>query len=223
MNNQRTTFEEAIDQILQVLREESPITIKALSNLSKVDSRTVSRVLEFLIVSQDHFAKTMIKLLEGKWGKVVWRRDRIDKTKLPENIREWYIKTRFFNEKCNEDMSTEQIQNLFDDTKRTSIEEVVLRIYIALEIEDDITIAEIARRTKTNRKTVIRALNLILENQEKIAQGLISKKELVIWRERSNLHELDETSIKYLLKMWYCPEEDSSISDDKERELLLLA
>ncbi len=222
-HSRRTTFEEAIDQILQVVMAESPITVKAISDLSEVDPRTVTRILEFLIDSQEDFAKTTIRILEGKWGKVVWKRDRIDKTKLPESIRDWYIKKRFFDKECQEDVSKNQIQNTFDDVKRTSIEEVVHRIYVALEIEDDITLAELARRTKTNRRTINRALELILKYQDRIARGHITKKDLVIWRDRPKLHELDETSLKYLLKMWYCPEENGSIPDDKERELLLLA
>ncbi len=221
--SKRTTFEEAIDQILKVVMVESPITVKTISDLSEIDPRTVTRILEFLINSQEDFAKTTIRILEGKWGKVVWKRDRIDKSKLPEGIRDWYIKRRFFGEECQEDVPENQIQNMFDDVKRTSIEEVVHRIYVALEIEDDITLAELSRRTKTNRRTINRALELILKYQDRMAEGHITKKDLVIWRERPKLHELDETSLKYLLKMWYCSDKDGSIPDDKERELLQLA
>ncbi len=220
---QRTTFEQAIRQILKILKTESPIAVSTISELSGTDPRTVGRVLEFLIGSQEDFAKTVIQLLEGKWGKVIWKKDRIDKEKIPKEVRAWYIQKRFFDEECQLDLKLDQLQTMFADEKRTSIEEVVRRIFIVLEIEDDITIAELARRTKVNRKTVNRALKLILEYQEEIALGYISKKELVIWRNRPQPHELDETTLKFLLQMWYCPDELDSLPDEKERELLLLA
>ncbi|RLI59745.1 MAG: hypothetical protein DRO87_02055 [Candidatus Thorarchaeota archaeon] len=199
------------------------MTIKAIADISKVDSRTANRVLEFLIQSQDHFAKTEVKILEGKWGKVIWKRDRIDKAKLPERVREWYIEARFFSEKSQQDLTLERVQDMFIDTKRTPVEEVVRRIYITLEIEDDITVAELARRTKTNRRTIDRALNLIIENQDQIATGIITKKDLVIWRPRPSMHDLDETSMMRLLKMWYFSDVNNSTPNDKERELLLSA
>jgi hypothetical protein len=161
--------------------------------------------------------------LVHKRSKVIWRKDRIDKMKMPRDVRQWYIQKRFFDEKCQLDMAIDQMKETFVDEDRTSIEEAVRRILIALEIEDDITIAELARRAKINRKTVKRALNLILEFQDEIAQGFISKKELVIWRERPQLHELDEETLRFVLQMWYCPEELEHLPDDKDMELLLLA
>jgi hypothetical protein len=112
---------------------------------------------------------------------------------------------------------------MFRDMKRTSIEEAIQRIFTALEAEDDITVGELARRTKANRRTINRALDIIQKYQDEIAQGMITKKDLVIWRNRPKLYDLDATTLKYLLKMWYCPEEDNIIPDDKERELLLSA
>jgi hypothetical protein len=111
---------------------------------------------------------------------------------------------------------------MFEDDLRTSIEETVRRIFRVLEIEDDITIAELARRTRTNRKTVERALALILKYQDDIAQGHVSKKELVVWRRRPQLHELDETSLRHVLRMWFCPSETDNLQDDRKRELLQL-
>ncbi|MHA1908952.1 MAG: hypothetical protein ACW98Y_16740 [Candidatus Thorarchaeota archaeon] len=219
----RTTFKQAIRQTLEILKTESPITVSTISDLSGTDPRTVARVLEFLIGSQENFTKTVIHMLEGKWGKVIWRKDRIDKMKMPKDVREWYIQKRFFDDECQIDIELEQMQEMFVDEKRTAIEEVVRRIFMSLEIEDDITIAELARRTKVNRKTIDRALNLILEFQDEIALGFVVKKELVIWRQRPSLDELDETTLKVLLQLWYCPNDLEDLPDDKERELLLLA
>jgi hypothetical protein len=52
-NTTRTTFEQAIRLTLEILKTESPIPVSAISELSGIDSRTVGRVLEFLIGSQE--------------------------------------------------------------------------------------------------------------------------------------------------------------------------
>jgi predicted regulator of amino acid metabolism with ACT domain len=218
----RTTFEETIRQTLDIVRKESPLSINAIAELGDIDSRSVSRAINFILEIQDEFAKTDVKILEGKWGKVVWTVDRIDKSKLPETIRTWYIQKRFFENIQDSTPSKEQIKNMFEEKKRTSIEEVVRRVFKVLEIEDDITIAELSRRTRVNRKTVVRALKLISMFQDDIAIGHLSKKELVVWRRRTPINELDETTIMYQLKIWHFPDEmKSELSEDRKRELLM--
>ncbi len=220
---QRTTFEQAIRQTLSIVKRESPITVSAIADLCGIDPRAVSRVIDFLVNLQDEFAKTTVKILEGKWGKVVWTADRIDKTLLPKEIRAWYINKRFFEKLDKATPSFEEIQSMFEERKRTPVEQVVRRVFGVLEVEDDMTIAELSRRVRANRKTVDRALNIILEFQDEIAAGRLTRKELVIWRRRTPIYELDDTTIMYQLKRWHFPDEVDKISDDQERELLQIA
>ena len=216
----RTTFEETIRQTLEIVKRESPISISGIAELSGVDPRAISRVIYFIIDIQDEFAKTVVKMLEGNWGKVVWTVDRIDKSQLPETIRNWYIKKRFFENLQEPAPSFEEIRKMFEEKKRTSIEQVVCRVFKVLEIEDDITIAELARRTRVNRKTINRALNLISTFQNELAEGYLFKKNLVIWRKRTPLHELDDTTMMYQPKIWHFPDEVEKLSADQKRELL---
>ncbi|MDF1537546.1 MAG: hypothetical protein P1Q69_01405 [Candidatus Thorarchaeota archaeon] len=222
VNGKRTTFEQAIERVLMILKEKSPITVAALSEVSGVDWRTVERVIEFLLKTQEKFAAHEIEVMKGKSGKIVWTMDRVDKMKLSKEMRSWYIEKRFF-ENMDDRPSPEEIQALFTSEDRTSVEEVVSRLFKALEIEDDLTVAEIARRVSVNRKTVDRALNLMIEFQEQIAEGTITKKGVLLWRKRPILHELDDTTIKYLLQKWYFPEEVKELTEEQEMALLQLA
>jgi hypothetical protein len=216
----RTTFQSAVKKTLDVIESESPVTVTGIADITDTDWRAVNRAIDFLLEMQDEFAATEIKTIEGKWGKVIWARDRVDKMKLPDDVREWYIKKRFFNEGELKESSSETD---FESDGRTSMEEVIQRIFGTLEREDDLTISEIARRVIANRKTVSKALDLIVEIQDQMAKGMIAKKEMVVWRERPPLHELDKTTIKLLLKKWYFPNEAEEITEEQERALLLTA
>jgi predicted transcriptional regulator len=220
IKGKRTTFQSAVEKTLDVIENESPVTITGIADITGTDWRAINRAIDFLLELQDEFAAIEIKTIEGKWGKVVWARDRVDKMKLPEDVREWYIKKRFFNEgKFNK--SGSEID--FESDGRTSMEEVIQRIFETLEREDDLTISEIARRVIANRKTVSKALDLIVEIQDRMAKGLITKKEMIIWRARSPLHELDKTTLKLLLKKRYFPNEAEEITEEQERALFLTA
>ncbi len=219
-DDKRTTFEEAVESILDTVVVESPITIMAIADSTNVDWRAVERVIDFLMNTQEIFAAHEIRVMKSKAGKIVWMRDRLDKIRLPEEIREWYIKKRFFKKK-EPDMSAEQISARFESASRTSVEEVIERLFIVLEIEDDLTVAELARRAGVNRKTVDRALDIITKFQEQIAKGIISKKDMIIWRLRPEIYDLDSTIIKYLLKKWYFPDEVEELPEEQEKALLL--
>ena len=216
----RTTFQSAVKQTLDVIENESPVTVTGIADITNTDWRAINRAIDFLLELQDEFAATEIKTIEGKWGKVIWARDRVDKMKLPEDVREWYIKKRFFSDE--EIMKNGSETDLKSDG-RTSMEEVIQRIFELIQLEDDLTISEIARRVIANRKTVTKALDLIMEIQDRMAKGMIAKKEMVVWRERPPLHELDKTTIKIMLKKWYFPNEAEEISEEQERALLLTA
>ncbi len=222
MADKRTTFEQAIERVLGAIKEKSPITVTALSEVTGTDWRTVERVIEFILKTQEEFAAHVIETMKGKSGKIVWMIDRFDKMKLSKDVREWYIEKRYF-ENMDGVISPEEIKTMFKPEDRTSVEEVVLRLFKALEIEDDLTVAEIARRVSVNRKTVDRALNLMIEFQDIISEGIITKKEMLVWRKRPILHELDDTTIKYLIRKWYFPEEIKELSEEQEKALLHLA
>lgn len=221
-DSKRTTFEQAIDKTLSVLRDKTPITVSALSEVAGIDWRSAERVIEFFLNTQEEFAAHTIEVMKGKSGKIVWMIDRLDKMKLSKEVRSWYIEKRFF-EKMDERPNPEEIHAMFKPESRTSVEEVVSRLFKVLEIEDDLTVAEIARRVSVNRKTVDRALDLMIQFQERIAEGVITKKEMLLWRKRPVLHNLDDTTIKYLLQKWYFPEEVKVLSEEQEMALLQLA
>ncbi len=201
------------------VKKETPITVSAISEATGIDWRTVNRVINFLLATQDEFAAHSVRVLKGKGGTIVWMKDRLDKIKLQKDVREWYIKKRFFDNEGNK-LSLKEMQALFVSEDRTSVEEVVSRLFKILEIEDDITVAEIARRIVVNRKTVDRALDLILEFQDRIAEGIIMKKEMVLWRKRPSLYDLDETTLRYFLTKWYFPNEAKEIPEEQEIALL---
>lgn len=222
MTDKRTTFEQAIERVLGAIKEKSPITIAALSEVTGTDWRAVERVIEFLLKTQEEFAAHAIETMKGKSGKIVWMIDRLDKIKLSKDVRDWYIEKRFF-ENMDERPSPQEIQSMFKSEDRTAVEEVVLRLFKVLEIEDDLTVAEIARRVSVNRKTVDRALDLMIRFQEIISEGIITKKERLVWRKRPVTHELDDTTIKYLILKWYFPKEVKGLTEEQEMALLQLA
>ncbi len=222
MTKGRTTFEESIERSLEVLMTNSPISLREIAEKSGTDWRAIDRAVNFLITEQDQFAAFEIRVLEGGYGKMVWLKDRLDKMKLPKEMRQWYIEKRFFTE-SDEKPDTAEIREMFKSEGRTSIEEVVDRLFKVLQIEDNLTIAELARRTGVNRKTVDRALDLILQFQDEIAEGYIYKKDLIVWMPRPALYEMDETTLEYFLKKRYFPDEAKEIPEEQERALLQMA
>ncbi|MBD3405513.1 MAG: hypothetical protein GF411_05180 [Candidatus Lokiarchaeota archaeon] len=220
--SQRTSFEETIKNTLEQIKEESPTTIHNIAESTGIDWRAIERAVNFFVRLQDEFASHQIRVMKGKAGRIVWVRDRLDKIRLPEEIRRWYIQKRFF-EAAEEPISEEEICELFPSKERTSVEEVVERIYRVLEIEDNLSVSAIARRAGVNRRTVDRALDIILEIQDQLSEGILIKKDTIIWKLRSSLYEQDEVTIKYFLKKWYFPDEVEELSEEKEVALLHLA
>ncbi len=223
IKKKRTQFAHALEKTLEVIRDESPISVTRIANITDTDWRAINRALDFLLEVQDEFAAREVKVIEGRWGKVIWIRDRVDKMKLPEDIREWYIEKRFFGEREIPEGKKDAIGAVSESAERTSMEEVIRRVFKALQVEDDLTLTEIASRTGTNRKTVSKALEIILGIQDNVAEGLITKKRMAVWRKRPALHELDKTTIKLLLQKRYFPDETREISEEQERALLQAA
>jgi predicted transcriptional regulator len=219
----RTSFENALNQVLEHLIIDEPTTLTEIANETNIDRRTILRVVDFVVDTQGYFAAEKVTVFGGKGSKVVLIDDRVDLNQLPESVREWYINKRYFVN----DIETAITDNLIDNerkTPRVTIEDAILRVFRVLELEDEITVRNLAKHASINRKTADRALRIILEFQDRISSIDVSAKgNVLLARRRVRVEELDETRMKILLTKRYFPEELELLSDEGEKSLMRLA
>ncbi|MHA2323364.1 MAG: hypothetical protein ACXACG_17175 [Candidatus Thorarchaeota archaeon] len=224
----RTSFVEALDGILQALELDVPITLAEMAGRTGIDRRTVVRIVDFIVDTQDCFAAERVTVLGDKGRKIVLIDDRVDLSVLPDDIRNWYVNKRYFSEDFESSSHSRNESGLepirAKPVLRATIEDAIQRVFRVLESEDELSVGELAGRAGINRKTADRALTIITRFQDDIVKHEISVKgNILLARQGTRLEDLDETRMKILLKKRYFPEESGSLSDSKGKSLMRLA
>ncbi len=143
-------------------------------------------------------------------------------------VREWFIDEKFFKGKEKNQYTTEEARHVLgtsiESESRTKLENAIQSILDALELEDELSVLELSKRTALNRRTTERVLNLFLRFQDFFASSYLTRVEgSLILRDHPDLYSLDETRMTYLLKKLYLPHLKEKISKEKERALFQTA
>ncbi len=229
IEKKQRSIEKALEQVIGTVKIDHPITIGEIADHTKLSWAVVKRAVDLIMMIQDYTRAYRISVLKGRGRKIVVTELRVDLTKLPKTVREWFIEEYFFKSKDG-DHYTIEVDNAVLETgditkKRTRLEDAIIRILKTLEVEDDLSILGLSRRTRLNNRTVERSLNLLTRIQDKIADSFFRYIEgSVVRQKHPNLYALDETRMIWLLKKIYLPHllrED--ITKEKERSLFQVA
>jgi len=224
----RTSVEDALGIVLEYLPKGTLSTISEIANEASLSWNVVDRAANLAMDIQDFFHANKIEALGGKGRKIVLVELRLDLTKLPTSVREWFIDEKFFKGKEKKHYTTDQARQVLgthiENRGRTRLESAIHCFLEALELEDELSVLELSKRTALNRRTIERVLDLFLRFQNYLANSYLERIEgSLILRDHPNLYALDETRMMYLLKKLYLPHLKEELSKDKERALFQTA
>ena len=173
---------------------------------------------------QDYFFANKVEVLGGKGRKIVLVELRVDLKRLPNEIREWFIEEKFFKMKERNRYSTEEAKQILgtsiENKNRTKLESAINCVLDALELEDELSVLELSKRTALNRRTIERVLDLFLRFQSYFADSYMKKVDgNLLLRNHPDLYSLDKTRMRYLLQKLYLPHLQEDLPRDKERIL----
>lgn len=218
----RTPVEDAIEAILKTISKNTPSSVSEIATKTNLSWNVIDRAANLAMSIQEYFHANKIEVLGGKGRKIVLVELRVDLTRLPNKTREWFIKEKFFNTQEKKQYTTKEIQQILgtadESDGRTKFENATQCILDALELEDELSVLELSKRTNLNRRTTERVLNLFTRFQDSFANSYLKKVEgNLILRDHPDLYSLDETRMTYLLKKLYLPHLKEDISKEKER------
>lgn len=218
--NERQTVELALDSILS-MDEDVFHTINRLSERAKVSWKLADRTAQIVTSLQSFCDAYELYVIESSNRKLVVLDLRIRMTKLPRAVADWFLASEFFKIDKLE-YGTESVRSMFIDKKkkRTSLEEAIERVTIALQYRDEISILELSKRTLLTSRTVDRVIQLIQKVQEILHEFEFRRVagELVKQRRR-DFYELDESRMIYILEKRYL-EKRETMPNSKEQVLM---
>jgi len=224
----RTSVEDALGIAIQHLHENTPVTIGEL--VSEIGSSwvVIDRAIDLTMMIQDYFRSHRIEVFGGKGKKIIIVELRVNLVKLPNKVREWFIEEKFFKGEEKNHYTTEEAREILGtnsrSTNRTKLEDAISCVLEALELEDELSLLELSKRTGLNRRTIERALDIFIRFQDRFADSFISKRENnIILRRHPDLYTLDETRMLYLLKKLFLSHLVEELSESKERALFQTA
>lgn len=224
----RTSVEDALGIAIQHLHENTPVTIGELASEIGISWVVIDRAIDLTMMIQDYFHAHKIEVFGGKGKKIIIVELRVSLVKLPDKVREWFIEEKFFKGEEKNHYTTEEAREILGanrrSTNRTKLEDAINCVLEALELEDELSLLELSKRTGLNRRTIERVLDIFARFQDRFAESFISKLENgVILRKHPDLYALDETRMLYLLKKLYLPHLVEELSKSKERALFQTA
>lgn len=224
----RTAVEDALEKILKTITKKTPSTVSNIASETGLSWNVIDRAANLAMSVQDYFHANKVEVLGGKGRKIVLVELRVDLTRLPNKVREWFIDEKFFKGKEKNQYTTEEARHVLgtsiESESRTKLENAIQSILDALELEDELSVLELSKRTALNRRTTERVLNLFLRFQDFFASSYLTRVEgSLILRDHPDLYSLDETRMTYLLKKLYLPHLKEKISKEKERALFQTA
>ena len=224
----RTSVENAIESVLTNLDYDTPTTVGEIASKNDLSWTVVDRGIDIAMMIQEYLYKNRIDVLSGRGRKIVLVELRVELSKLPTKVREWFIEEMFFKGDERKNYSTEEAKSILGVKKkrrgRTLLEDSIRSVMNALELEDELSVLELAKRTGLNRRTVERVLDLFTRVQDDVACFSITRFEGdILKRKRPDLYKLDETRMVYSLKRMYLPHLVNKLPDDKEKSLFQMA
>ncbi len=224
----RTSVEQALEIVLDILEIDKPVTVGEIATKTDLSWAVVDRAITLAMSLQDYLRAYKITVLGGKGSKVILIELKVDLTRLPKPIREWFIEEKFFKGEDKKQYSTEQVRELLkrdrEESERTTLEDSIRLVLDALALEDELSVLEVSKRTDLNRRTVERVLDVLQQIGERFDNSILSNVDnTIIKRKFSDIYALDETRLEYLLKKWYLPHLVQDISEEKERVLLQMS
>lgn len=224
----RTSVEDALESVLGTIEVDTPVTVGELASATELSWAVVDRAIDLAMQMQDYFRANRIDVLGGKGRKIIIVELRVDLTRLPEKVREWFIEEKFFKGEEKKRFTTEQARDILcsniEQTERTKLEDAIDCVHDALELDDEISVLELSKRTNLNRRTIERVLDIFVRFQDKLAERYITKFEgNIVLRKHPEIYSLDETRMRYLLKKLYLPRLAYELSEEKERTLFQMA
>ncbi len=224
----RTSVEDALRIILDKLQVDVLVTVGELASEIELSWAVVDRSLNLAMRMQDYFRANRIEVLGGKGKKFIIVELRVDLTKLPERVREWFIEEKFFKGEEKKQFTTEEARDILcarsKQNARTKLEDAIDCVLDALELEDELSVLELSKRTGLNRRTIERVLEIFARFQDRLAGHYITRLEgNIVLRKHPDLYALDETRMRYLLKKLYLPHLADELSEEKERALFQIA
>jgi hypothetical protein len=224
----RTSVEDALEMLLGILPKDTPSTVSEIATQTNLSWNVIDRATNLAMEIQDYFHAKKIDVLGGKGRKIVLVELRVNLTRLPNKIREWFIDEKFFKTREMKRYTTEEAKKIlgttFENKSRTKLESAIHCVLEALELEDELSVLELSKRTALNRRTIDRVLSLFLRYQDYFADSYFKKIEgNLILRKHPDLYSLDETRMTYLLKKLYLPHLKKEISKEKEQSMFQTA
>jgi DNA-binding transcriptional regulator GbsR (MarR family) len=224
----RTSVEDAIGSVLGMLEDDTPMSIGEIASETGLSWVVVNRAIDLVVKIQDYFRANRIEALGGKGKKFIIVELRVDLTKLPERVREWFIEEKFFKGEEKKQYTTEEARDILytrrKQTTRTRLEDAIDCVLDALELEDELSVLELSKRTGLNRRTIERVLEIFARFQDRLAgQYIIRLEGNIVLRKHPGFYTLDETRMRYLLKKLYLPNLADELSEERERALFQMA
>jgi len=220
----RTSVEDALEIVLKHLPKNTPSTISEIATETNLSWNVIDRAANLAMEIQDYFFANKVEVLGGKGRKIVLVELRVDLKRLPNEIREWFIEEKFFKMKERNRYSTEEAKQILgtsiENKNRTKLESAINCVLDALELEDELSVLELSKRTALNRRTIERVLDLFLRFQSYFADSYMKKVDgNLLLRNHPDLYSLDKTRMRYLLQKLYLPHLQEDLPRDKERIL----
>ncbi len=224
----RTSVEDALEIILKQLPKDTPLTISEIAGETDLSWNVVDRATNLAMNVQNYFHANKIEVLGGKGRKIVLVELRIDLTRLPDKVREWFIHEKFFKGKEKNHYTTDEAREILgtetENEDRTKFENAIQSVIDALELEDELSVLELSKRIEINRRTIERVLDFFLKFQDYFANSYLKKIEgSLVLREYPDIYALDETRMIHLLKKLYLPHLKEDLPEEKERALFQTA
>ncbi len=224
----RTSVEDALGIILEYLHKDTLLTTSEIASATNLSWNVVDRAVRLVMDIQGYFHANKIEVLGGRGRKIVLVELKIDLTRLPNSVREWFIEEKFFKGEEKKHYTTDEAREILgahiEDRNRTRLEDAIRCILEALELEDELSVLELSKRTALNRRTIERVLDIFQRFQNYFATSYLEKIEgSLVHRNHPDIYGLDETRMMYMLKKLYLPHLRENLTKDKERALFQTA
>ena len=225
MASRHTRLRDSIGMVIKALEPNLPMTTNQIAERTELNWATAKRVLGIIMEIQEFLAANEVIVIGGKPRKLVIVQIRVELSKLPSDVIDWFIGSSYFT-MPKENLTTEEVRAKvvpLESTGKTSIEDAIMRVVSALKLEDELSVLELSKRSGLNRRTTERVLDLFIQYQDVIARYRVVEIDDMILRElRSTIYDLDSSRMKFLLKKRYLPDQAVAIPEERERELLKL-
>ncbi len=220
--SKRYSVERAVECLLS-LENGEPNSINKIAKKFNLSWKLVDRAVNTVISLQDFCDAYELMVIDSPRMKLVVLDLRVRITKLPQTVADWFLTSKFFTtDKLDFDTKTVQELVGIERKGRTSLGEALRRVTLALRYRDEISIRELSIRTGINRRTVERAIRLIMNVQETLAKHEFNLIGTELFKtERRDLYQLDASRMTYVLKRRYL-DMNREIPLTKEKVLMKL-